>query len=395
MEIITIAHSGKSLLIPIIYEFFKEAKKHIIIYDEAKKDEEYALELKKSIENLNKKYGINNKIEMLKIDEDNQEDMQTIAKIFAESSCELYLNGAGADSALLTVLSAIVLKNGGKALAYDAEDNSYNLISKDKFSNKKIKNSMNIEDYLILMGDELVSEINKKKIEKNKAYLLELFSDIKRVFKVRHLIKNKKLTELKKYKSEIVALEALGIVDKRGQLSGKDAYAKFGQLFEEYIFLRLEKLDFDDLKVGAIIRFDKKEAEKKKIEVQNEFDILLIKNNRLGFIECKFGSSFEPLGIIYKSDSIMEYFGENVSSMIVNMQRDNTPHLKNSTQNFSESVLLRAESKSVTVYNAFDFSETVFLARVCKAFGVELKDEFKKVNNKTLIAELQNSLEGI
>ena len=395
MELLTIVHPRKIDYIPVIYEFIGKVKRHILFFDHDKVEKAYAEELKASIERLNNKYNITTEIKMIEIDEDSKKDMQEIAKVFEGKSKEIYLNGAGADTALFTVLSSIILRNNGQVVAYDKEDNSYNLITKSGFSNKKIENNMKIEDFLILMGEELLEEVSQKKILEHKEALELLFGDAKRMFKVRYLLKTRKTKELKKRYAEIMkALKELKIVNDDDLINGQQGFVRFGTLFEEFVYLQLEAFEFDDVKVGAKIRFDKIQVERHSIEVTNEFDLLTIHENKIGFIECKIGDSSDPIGTIYKSDSIMEYFGESASSMIVNIERDKTPHLKKSKKNFGTSLLYRAETKKVIVYNAFDFSKSVFRAKVTKAFGIGLKKEFQKENTKEQVTQLQDKFGG-
>lgn len=198
MELLTIVHDRKIEYIPIIYEFTGKITRHILFFDHSKKEYAYATELKHSIERFNAKYHLTTEIKMIQIDEDSKQDMQEIAKVFEGKSENIYLNGAGADTALFTVLSSIILKNNGQVIAYDKEDNSYNLISKNGFVNKEIENNMNLDDFLTLMGEHVLKESSKQAIYENKEALETLFSDTKRMFKVRHLLKNRKTKELKK-----------------------------------------------------------------------------------------------------------------------------------------------------------------------------------------------------
>jgi len=389
MTLATIIHAKKTEYIPIMHELFPKIKQHILIFD--KDDSLFANELKQSLNILALKYGMEVKIELLEIDEDSKKDMQQIAKIFAEKSEDIYLNGLGADVSLFTVLSSIILLNDGKVIAYDSQDNTYNLITKNGFTNKKMENCMNIEDFLILMGEELLYENNKNEIDKNRDMLELIFSDIKRLFKIRFLLKKRKTKELKRNYPDIVeALMGLNIVDEHGVIRGQEGFVRFGYLFEDFIYLQLKLFDFDDIKVGAKIRFDEQQVKRHHIEITNEFDILTIKNNKIGFIECKIGDSLDPLGTIYKSDSVMEYFGASSSSLIVNIERNKTPHLKNVKKNFGESLLYRAKTKKVSVYNAFDFSKNSFRVKINEAFGVDMKEEFQVKANKESIVSLQN-----
>lgn len=360
--------------------------RHILFYDQASLEKEHAFELKKSIETISAKYGFSPTIEMIEIDEDSKKDMERIAHAFKGDREELYLNGAGADTALFTVLSSIVLRNGGQVIAYDKEDNSYNLITKSGFTNEKIENNMNIEDFLTLMGETLVEESSKEKILAQKEELLLLFGDAPRMFKIRYMLKTRKTKELKeRYPDVMEALKTLKIVDENYLMRGQEAFVNFGYLFEAFVFLRLEAFDFDDVRVGVKIRFDEQQVARRNIEVLNEFDILTINNNKIGFIECKMGDSLDPLGTVYKSDSIMDYFGESASSLIVNVQRNTTPHEKRSKKNFGEALTLRAKTKRVNIFNNFELGKNKFRTKVLEAFDVELKPEYKKESMNKLL----------
>jgi len=389
MELLTIIHPQKIDYIPIIFEFTGKIRRHILLYDEAKTEKEYAFEVKKSIEKLNQKYRFNPTIEMIEIDEDSKRDMEKIAKSFQGDRSNLYLNGAGADTALFTVLSSIVLRNGGKVLAYDNEENTYNLITQNGFTNEKIQNSMNIEDFLTLMGEEIIEEKSQKDIIQNQEPLLKLFGDIPRLFNIRYLLKQQKTEELKaRYSKLLEPLKELDIVDDSYYIKGHNGFVKFGYLFEDFVYLNLEPFEFDDIKVGVKIKFDEMQVSKRDITVVNEFDILIINENKIGFIECKMGDSSDPLSTVYKSDSIMEYFGESASSLIVNIQRDATPHKKNSKKNFSPSLILRAKTKKVNIFNSFELGKHKFRDKIIETFGVKLKpkyiDEYKKHHKKKL-----------
>lgn len=389
MELLTIVHRNKIDYLPIIYAFSDEITRHILFFDHAKEERGLAQELKGSIERFNEKYGLKTEIKLIEIDEDSKKDMEQIAQVFRGKSENIALNGAGADTALFTVLSSIILSNDGRVLAYDKEDNSYNIITKNGFVNKKIKRSMNLEDSLMLMGDRILEEIPKNEILKHQKELELLFSDVKRMFKIRFLLKTKRTKELyRRYPKMVEALKVLKIVDENGAILGQEGFVRFGYLFEEFIYVSLEPFDFDDVKVGVKIEFDKEQVAYRNIRVINEFDILIIKENKIGFIECKLGDSSDPLSTVYKSDSIMEYFGESASSMILNMERNKQAHQKNPKGNFGESVIYRAKTKSVTIYNAFDFSKNSFRSKIKEAFGVELKAKYQKEFDQQGLREL-------
>ncbi len=89
----------------------------------------------------------------------------------------------------------------------------------------------------------------------------------------------------------------------------------------------------------------------------------------------------------------MEYFGESASSMILNMERNKQAYSKKPKGNFGESVIYRAKTKRVTVYNAFDFSKNSFRSKIKEAFGVELKEQYKKEFEQKGLRELSKKWE--
>ncbi len=223
MKLVTIVSSKKIEFIPIIYEFLKEVTEHIIIFDQACSDTHYAKELKVSLKKILKHYGLTSKITMLEIDEDSKKDMQHIATKIVATAPDIYLNGAGADIALFTVLSATILQNRGHVIAYDNEDNSYNLISQQGFTNSKIKRNMSIEDFLMLMGEEILEEVDQERIIDHQEALNQLFADTKQMFSLRVLLKQGKQEELKtRYPHLLNPLKQLGVVDDGYMLQGGD-----------------------------------------------------------------------------------------------------------------------------------------------------------------------------
>jgi hypothetical protein len=69
-----------------------------------------------------------------------------------------------------------------------------------------------------------------------------------------------------------------------------------GGLFEYYIYLKLKDLDFDDIQIGVTVR----KYLNKTDYIPNEFDILIMKDNHLHMIECKYSKRVELDGLVYK-----------------------------------------------------------------------------------------------
>ena len=363
MTLITIISRDLHELIPIIFEFKNGISNHILIYDD--KEKYNALKLQKWITSLA------HKVELIEIDEDSKADMLSIQKhIDALDTAELYLNATNADTALLVVLSGSVLHNGGKIIAYDKFENSYNLIDWSGFGNHTIKNNMRVDDFVFSLGYQITKEADKSEILTRRESLLALFGDFNIFFRIRrYLHQNRLQTIATDYPKQIKALTKLGVIDS--SYRGLRHISYFGILFEEFIYLRLLAYDFDDIKVGAVLLFDSMEDEPNDIEIFNEFDILAIKENHIYTIECKLGDNLSPQDIIYKSDSLLGYFGDDSKNMIINIHPDNSHKLQKPKVVFGANAKLRAITNSIEIYNTHNFGTKKFHKKISPFF--ELK----------------------
>ncbi len=372
MTLITVISKSLYDLVPIIFEFKEQITKHIIIYDLDHKDKKIAKKLKKGILKVNKKHKLTQEIELLEIDEDSRSDMLHIQNSLRNLDLDrLYLNATDADISLVVVLSGFLLNTGGKIIAYDKLDNTYNLIDKIGFSNHKIKNSMSIEDNLDFMCYKLVEEVDKKTVFSNSEALNLIFNDIKLMFKVRRFIARNRVDIIEKeYPSFIEPLQKLGILEEL-EVSKNKNMSFFGYLFEEYIYLMLLKYDFDDMKIGAKIIFDTKVDKVNYISIENEFDIIAIKNNHIYTVECKLGDNIVPQNIIYKSDSLLGYFGDDSKNLIINLQINKQSQYRLSDKVFKDMAIFRATTNNIEIFNEYDLGSRKFDKKISKFF--ELK----------------------
>jgi len=371
--LITIVHRNKTVLLPLIFAFKDEIKKHILVYDKDRDDTRFANELKTGIKKTWQQHTLPNvDIEMVSIDEDSHQDISSVKERFSkEDGASLYLNAAESDAALLTVISGHILSIGGKVLAYDKRDNTYNSISQTGFGNSPINVNMKINDFLTLMGEEYIDETNKVAIRENNDALLEIFGDAKRMFKIREMLKNGEARNVReRYPDMIKSLEQLNLADCPQHLNANTSYSQFGNYFEQFVYTHMDRFDFDDIKTGIRIAFEREKYDISDNVVSNEFDILTIKNNQIGIVECKIGDNINPSAVIYKNDALMDNFGDNSSCIIVNIQPDKTPHLAQSSLNFGDNLTLRANSKQIDIFNAFDLGKNKFSKMIRETFGV-------------------------
>jgi hypothetical protein len=363
MILITIINRESHELTPIIYEYRDRVSKHILIYDD--RDVESAKEMERWIE------GFCGDIESIELDEDSKSDMVSIQKyILALDSSDIYLNATNSDTALLVILSGAVLGSGGKIVAYDKFENSYNIIDSGGFSNHHISDSMGVGDFVSSLGYEILSEVDIDEVVDRGGEILNLFSDFNIFFKVRRYLYQQRVSALASIYPDIIStLIELQMIDKNYRVLKNISY--FGTLFEEFIYLKLREYNFDDIKVGVVVIFDTIEDEPKSLNVNNEFDILAIKDNHIYTIECKLGDNISPQDIIYKSDSLLGYFGDDSKNMIINIHPDNSHKVRKPIKPFGKQIKLRAITNSIEVYNAIAFGSRKFHKKLSSFFGVK------------------------
>jgi hypothetical protein len=166
MTLVTIINQDLHTLIPIIFEFKKNIKKHILVYDEAKLEKKLTKKLKKGIQKVNKLYNLTQDIELIEVDEDSKDDMLKLQNKLKTNQSKLYLNASHSDIALIVVLSGYILQNDGIILSYDKFDNTYNKINKNGFTNHKIKNNLILDEYFYFMGYIKLKQKNMKIFQK-------------------------------------------------------------------------------------------------------------------------------------------------------------------------------------------------------------------------------------
>jgi len=360
MILVTIINRNLDMLIPLIHEFKKEIKKHIIFYDI--EDQDIAKRLKQGINSLFK-----TQIKLIAVDEDSKKDMIKIQNELKKESDKLYLNATNSDLSLITIISGYILQNGGIVLAYDKKDNTYNKISKESFENIKIKNNLTLRDYFTYKCINFQTANIDKHIVAHKDLLFNIFENSYKLFKEIEYIQKKKIDFLEKDRKK--AYKILKILDQNSKKIGS-----FGKLFEYFIYLKLNEYSFDDIWINSVLEFEN--------SVTNEFDVVAIKDNRIFLIECKLGNEFDPISVIYKFDSLLENVGIDTKGLIINIH--STKNGKSFlNKQFSDQLNQRAKQNSIEVYNDYFFNEAIFNEKITNFFEVELKYK-KELKNEPI-----------
>jgi hypothetical protein len=372
MTLVSLISNEKSLNIPLLYEFKNKVKKHILIYDI--EDKEIAKDIREGLINLKNKYNLKYKIKMVAIDEDKKKHFQKIFSILKREKNKLFLNLPQADSALTIIISSFILKLKGVVFSYDKFENNYNVIARD-FKTNKIKNNLNLEDYMILMNYKA-----EKKTKENLLYkkqYIEKITSSKYFYFLRWKLINNSL-DIKKIKNPmknwLLNINAIN--------NGKiNKHIFLGEIFEERMFWRLFEFDVDDIWMNVKITTE----EIKKERLNNEFDILMIKDNHIITVELKYGRmNIKPDELIYKEDSRMEFFGKDTRGIIF--------HITNQKQ-FSDNNILRAKENNIKIINLksvendfsledFNLRKRVFLLGGCDLEMVRIKKILDKYSIK-------------
>jgi len=361
MTLVSILGDFHSSILPISYEFKTQMDKHIIIYDDAKCDVKRAghyLEGQKaflaSLNNRNDKY----EIETIKIDEDSYVSMLACfqkIKQFSDHYSDIYLNATDGLSSIGILLTSNLLSIGAKVIAYDRYANTYNLLTSEGMEKHYIENNMDIKSHLLLKGYTLKSVTDKSELMQRKDAIMELASDLTRYKSYATLYDKKFIPGTSDYPDYEKILEEIGKLTNKVFVQGT--------VFEEYIYhLIIENFDFDDVWTGVKVAY--------KEGVENEFDVLMIKDNHLHTIECKLVYGLDGEHFVYKTEQIKDYLDDDGKAMILSIGADNVVRKKNGKKKtqFTLGDFARAELGEVRIHQSKVFDKEAFLADVKEWF---------------------------
>ena len=313
MILVSIVGDFQSSIIPIFYEFKDDITKHILVYDDFKNDVSKAKSLKKGIKAFTKKY--NYKFETLEyvLDEDSIDSLKECAKFILSQTSDakdIFLNTTDGFSTLTTILNQALFKKGVNFIAYDMYDNQYNLLNQTKLEKFDIENGLSIGDHFLLKGYGVKrSDVKKigKKYEKEIKKLFEKDAGLYNKF-IKHPATSKTIKSLS---NEYKDIKKLFISMGFENYTIKDPIFT-GTMFELYIFNLLKNLDIDDIEIGLKVF-----RTYKNTEIFNEFDILIMKNNHLHMIECKYRNNIKLEELIYKYIAIADIIDEDGKMLLV------------------------------------------------------------------------------
>ncbi len=356
MVLVSISGDFHSSILPIFFEFKKKITHHIILHDDSNHDKKHIKKLMKAQKNFLETYEkdgapiLDYKIDRIQVAEDNYEDILNAFKVITTAtrrSKDIYLNATDGLSSIGIILSNKVLQYGGNVIAYDRYANTYNIHTKNGMKKKNIKNNMDIKNHLKLKGYKLTGWTDKFKLKSRKNAVMEL---------------SKNLTEYKKFAASYPNFKPHhsyynSIVDNTNVPTQQKKFFIDGTVFEEYIYwLIKDNIEVDDIMTGVSIDFDN--------GFNNEIDILIIKDNHLHCIECKYTKNFKGSEYVYKVDSIMEHLDDDGKGMILTVGNEKL---------FTNGDKIRASRNNISLHAVDRFSQKKFLDEIKSFFNLNTK----------------------
>ena len=316
MILVSILGDFHSSVLPVLYNFKDEISKHVLIYDDAKKDIQNA----KSVGNGIGKFVKKNKYSFLelnyKLDEDSLEALEKCAKYILSLTSdprEIYVNTTDGYSTLTTILNHKLFKHGVNFLAYDMFDNQYNLLNKDGLKTQNIQHNLNIADHFLLKGYKTEKSTLKEFAKKHKRNIVKIFETMDEEYNDFTKLDPKVYPTIADLRGRYKSIKQIFLeMDPSFKKLSTSNSLLTGGLFECYVYLLVKDMDYDDIELGMEVfkRY-------KNSEIKNEFDVLIMKDNHLHMIECKFKNFIKVDELVYKYMALVSTIDEDGKMAIV------------------------------------------------------------------------------
>jgi hypothetical protein len=307
MILISIVGDFYSSILPLFYEFHTQLNHHIIVYDDARSDEIKANKIAKGTRRFCEKNNLPIRTTMLKIDEDSMKGVHKVIQFIDSLDVnleEVYINATDGLSNIALLLSHAYLDDGMVFLSYDRYDNTYNFVQYQHMQTYKLQHTIPIKEHFMLKDIAILSMSDLNIAHRYEQTLVELFEG---------------------FHGEVNALVEVYHQDTEFLLTQQTGF-----LYEFYIYNLIKNLNHDGVAVGVKVS----DTYSSKSEIINEFDILIMKQNHLHMIECKFQTNPKKVELVYKVDSVRSTLDDESKIMILSdeavydLQKDSTtPHI--------------------------------------------------------------------
>jgi len=359
MTLLHIIGEDISRIVPLLYAYKEQAKRHLLLCDDDRHNVSRAKILQKGMRYYSDTHHLDWTVEIIKVNEDSYENMVQQVDEVCMPKDELWLNITDGYPAMAVLLSNYVHECGGKVVSYDHFDNDLHIIGSDgTMYTYPLDSKIDIESYLSLLDYRIISKSNMNLVKQRKKKVFDLYKDEEAYTKVKKaLVRQMHDPEYRfdftPYEDTLQILQSLKIVNSKGKLIRHQQKVLQGDLLEEYLYWQCHTLEPDDVMLGVKIDLEASKNTHPYPKLFNEFDLLIMNDNRLYTVECKFSDGLDGLDVVYKYDSIIDYFGSASKAIIVNISKSSkVPYMgMNSSKNFSHSTLRRARRSNIAIYH--------------------------------------------
>lgn len=350
MVLVSLLGDFDSSILPLFFEHKADIRLHVLVHDKTGRDQKEARRIERGLKALKLKYRLQCDLETIEIDEDHFKLILALGErlLTLAPPQELFLNVSDGLANVGIILSKAILERGANLLIYDRYDNQVNHLTMSGMKRVAITRNMGVEDHLISKGYVLTDYKTPEALESRKPYVMEITRNFRLFQKFRKLVMRDKKPEDSRFDPIIHALWQLGVATRKGK--ALDTNYILGELFEEQIYHLVGEMGFDDVLCGVKVHFETIDD----TAVQNEFDVMMIKNNHLHIIECKFRDRVDGEYLIYKYDALLDRLDRDGKVMIVNVASTEIKEAlrrgKRLHRNFEKGALYRAQLNNILIY---------------------------------------------
>ncbi|MDR1452138.1 MAG: DUF1887 family protein [Helicobacteraceae bacterium] len=368
MVLVSLLGDFDSSVLPVFFEYKYEITLHVLAYNANERDDKNAVRIVRGLNALRAKYRLKCTLREMRLE---RNDIQSIIKLASSISRfappdHLFINVSDGEADMAILLSKELLDIGATLLIYGRYSNNLSILTLNGMEKTSLKRNMNIDDHVISKGYQIVESKSKNELERRKPFTREIGENFALFQKYRKRIMEGKSVDEELYGAIIRPLYQIGAADRRGKPLNINYI--LGELFEEQVYHLVSRLNFDDVMSGAKIRYETING----VTVQNEFDVLMIKNNHLYIIECKFRDRVDGENLIYKYDALLEQMDADGKVMIINVASTESKEAlrrgKRIHKNFERGALSRAQLNNILIYYEPTFDQTKLIAMMRRFF---------------------------
>lgn len=314
MTLVSIVGDFHSSILPLFYEYKDEMTQHILLYDNFSRDVRMAQQISSGIEAFCEKYKCSFTTKEYILSNDSLESLAKCSKDLlsnVEKPQDLFINITDGFATITTVLNHLLFKEKVNFISYDMFQNTYTLINHETFEKKTLEKKMSIQDHFLLKGFTTEASNIKKFAQEHEQLITLLIEKYHRPYNQFLGVDPKSAKNIAELPKQHHLIRDIFMQYGFGAYNVKDPHLT-GNIFESYIYNLIKDLDYDDIEVGFKV-FEKY----KNSQISNEFDILIMKNNHLHMIECKYLNRVKLEELIYKYTALSNILDDDGKILLV------------------------------------------------------------------------------